>query len=175
SCPRAIFAQPFGKDRVAVVQVADQGTDDQGRPGTLAFHLVVLPQALYLALGGDPFHLADQMPPPWTARGHLSPLPCPTPAPHRRVDDIRQVLNVEYSSTLLGGAQALLDGCRLVFERSAPDEKLLRGLWLLLPGSSRADFWPASFAFNNSLRFHAVALSRIEPAQCADYLREEQA
>ncbi len=175
ACPRAIFAHPLGKDRVAIVQAADQGADDQDRPGTLAFHLVLLPRALYAALGGDPFYLADQMPPPWTARGHLSPLPCPAPSPPRRADDVQKVLNVEYSSTLLGGAQALLDGGRLVFERAAPAEPMFRGLWMLLPISSRADYWPASFAFSNALGFHAVALPRIDPAQCANYLNEEQA
>jgi hypothetical protein len=175
ACPRAIFAHPFSKDSVAVVQVADQGADDQGRPGALAFHLVIVPHRLYLALGGDPFYLADQLPPPWSARGHLPALPCPAPAPQRRVEDILQVLNVEYSSTLLGGVQALLDGGRLVFERTALDDKLLRGIWLLLPTASRGDFWPASFAFSNALGFHALAQPRIDPEQCAGYLREEQA
>src|SRR5947209_17256490 len=47
ACPRAVFAQPFGKEHVAVVQAADQGADDQGRPGTLGFHLVILPANLY--------------------------------------------------------------------------------------------------------------------------------
>ena len=36
-CPAAVFAQPLGKQHVAVVQVADQGTDDAGRPGALGF------------------------------------------------------------------------------------------------------------------------------------------
>src|SRR5438105_15628310 len=69
ACPRAVFAQPFGKDQVALVQVADQGSDDQGRPGILAFHVVVLPYRLYAFLGGDPFYLAERLPPPWAARG----------------------------------------------------------------------------------------------------------
>ena len=58
-CPRAVFALPFGREHVAVVQAADQGSDDQGRPGTLAFYLVLFPAPLYARLGGDPFHLAE--------------------------------------------------------------------------------------------------------------------
>ena len=38
----AVFAQPFGRHHVAVVQVADQGSDDAGRPVALAFHLLIL-------------------------------------------------------------------------------------------------------------------------------------
>src|SRR5436309_4903495 len=47
ACPAAVFAQPLGKRHVAVVQVADQGTDDAGRPGALGFRLLVLARADY--------------------------------------------------------------------------------------------------------------------------------
>src|SRR5688572_20657685 len=47
SCPRAVFAHRFGLDQVAVVQVTDQGFDDRGRPGALAFHLVIFPATAY--------------------------------------------------------------------------------------------------------------------------------
>src|SRR5262249_48335814 len=39
SCPGCVFARPFGKDQVAVVQAADQGTE-AGRPGALGFRLL---------------------------------------------------------------------------------------------------------------------------------------
>ena len=81
ACRRAVFARPFGQDRVAVVQAADQGSDDRGRPGTLAFHVIVLPADLYFHLGGDPFYIADRATPPWSSRGVLSSLPCPEPEP----------------------------------------------------------------------------------------------
>src|SRR5262249_48904441 len=71
ACPAAVFAQPFGKDYVAVVQVADQGIDDAGRPGALAFHIVVVPRGAYSHGIGDPFLVADRFPPPWSARGYL--------------------------------------------------------------------------------------------------------
>src|SRR5436190_18365776 len=47
ACPACVFAQPLGKDHIAVVQVADQGSDDAGRPGALGFHLLVLPKSAY--------------------------------------------------------------------------------------------------------------------------------
>src|SRR5579883_2305933 len=62
-CPAAVFAQPLGKQHVAVVQVADQGTDDAGRPGALGFRLLVLPRPIYSRWIGDPFLVAEHFPP----------------------------------------------------------------------------------------------------------------
>ncbi len=44
ACPACVFARPFGRRHVAIVQVADQGQDDTGRPGALAFYLLILPR-----------------------------------------------------------------------------------------------------------------------------------
>jgi len=57
----------------------------------------------------------------------------------------------------------LVDGGRVVLERSAPAEELLRGLWQLLPDRSRAELWPASFAFAADLGFDAVVLPVLPP------------
>jgi hypothetical protein len=184
ACPAALFAKPFGRGQVAVVQVADQGADAVGRPGALGFRLLVLSRADYAALTGDLFALADQFPPPWRERDRLPALTWTGGLPPRRtVEDIRQVLQrpggellpgkpdeAEVrqggSQVLLGGAQVLVDGGKLVFERPAPDTDLLRALWTLLPNSTRSQAWPASFAFGNALRFDAVV---IPPAPQEDY------
>ena len=71
ACPACLFAQPFGKRQVAVVQVADQGLDNAGRPAGLGFHFLILAHSDYVNLGGDPFVIADQFPAPWTVRGEL--------------------------------------------------------------------------------------------------------
>jgi hypothetical protein len=171
ACPLAVFAQPLG-GQVAVVQVADALGDE---PGALLFRLLVLPRLLYRDLGGDPLYLAEQLPPPWEARGELPALAPPAPTPYRTVEQLRQVLDVPDSPTLLGGVQALLDGGRLVFERSAPDPSLLRSLWMLLPVASRSEMWPASFALGNGHGFHVVIL----PPGCGPagegYVTEAQA
>jgi hypothetical protein len=175
ACPGCVFARPFGARDVAVVQVADQGGTD-GVPGPLGFRLLVLPRRLYAELGGDPFHLADQLPPPWNARGELPALePTLTPAPRRTVADIQGVLNVPTSATLLGGVQALVDGGHVAFERGGPDPGLLRSLWALLPASTRAELWPASFAFGNALHFDALVVPRAAGPDFHDYVFEEQA
>lgn len=175
ACPGCVFAQPFARHHVAIVQAADQGADDSGRPGALAFYLLILPRSLYREQGGDPFFLAEQFPPPWSARGEL---PCLTwtadAAPPRTVAMLQKTLNVPYSATLLGGIQILLDGGRLVFERSGPDAAILRRLWALLPTRERSELWPASFAFGNDHQFHAVVAPRAAEPEYEHYISEEK-
>jgi hypothetical protein len=176
ACPLAVFAQPFGRRYVAVVQVADQGTDDAGRPGALGFHLLVLPRAAHRALGGDPFFLAERFPPTWHVRDDLPSLSCPVePAPSRSVEQVQRVLKRPDGPNLLGGSQVLVDGGRVVFERRTPDLALLRDLWTLLPSSARSELWPASFAFGNALRFHALAVPHPAGDDYVHYHSEEQA
>ncbi len=177
ACPGAVFAQPLGRGHVAVVQVADQGSDDAGRPGALAFHLLVLPRSAYAGFGGDPFELARRAPPDWQARGELPTLSwLAEPPPPRTVEQIQGILQ-RYSteSNLLGPAQVLVDGGRLVYERPAPATDLLASLWALLPTRTRCDLWPASFAFGNALRFHAVVVPKAGAGDFPHYVTEQQA
>jgi len=168
ACPPCLFVRPW-PGGVAVVQAADvEGV------GT-AFRLLLVPARVYADLGGDPFHLTERCPPDWQARDELPTLPVPQPAPPRSVDAVRTVLDVPQSATLLGGVQALLDGGRLVFERTAPAPELVRSLWALLPNASRAELWPATFAFGNGLGFHVVVTPRAEGPDYANYVHEEQA
>lgn len=176
NCPSCVFARPFRRRDVAVVQAADQGRDDAGRPGAIAFYLLILPRADYEMLGGDPFALAERYPPPWQARDLLPTLTWEgASSPVRTVEEVRASLQHDDgeilegtdrtgqpvvrqggSHVVLGGAQILVDGGRLIFERNAPDTPLLRRLWAVLPTRVRARLWPASFAFGNSLRFDVV-------------------
>ncbi|HTU19045.1 MAG TPA: hypothetical protein VMG10_13375 [Gemmataceae bacterium] len=176
ACPDCVFARPFGRHHVAIVQAADQGQDDTGRPGALAFHLLILPGTLYRELGGDPFYIAEQFPPPWQKRGEL---PCLTwtagVVPPRSAAMLQKTLNVPHSATLLGGVQILLDGGRLVFERAGPDPAILRSLWALLPTRERCDLWPASFAFSNDHQFDAVVVPRASGPEYEHYITEEKA
>jgi hypothetical protein len=97
--------------------------------------------------------------------------------PHRTIDDLRQVLDVapERTALLLGGAQVLVDGGRLVFERPGPDPQLLRDLWMLLPTATRTTLWPATFAFANAHQFHVLAVPQARGAEYEDYVPEAQA
>ncbi len=158
ACPESLFALPLDRRNVVVVQAAGQGKDGFG---PLAFRLLVVPTFLYADLHGDLFRIAGAYPPDWNASGDLPNLEWTEgPPPHRTVADVQRVLDVPYSATLLGGVQALLDGGRVVFERTAPDPHLVRSLWALLPVSNRCELWPATFAFGNSLGFDVVVVPR---------------
>lgn len=178
SCPAALFALPLDAQHVAVVQVADQGHDSSGRPGALAFRLLVLPRRQYENLGGDPFWIGDALPPDWSARGELPPLEWTKGPPQQRtVAQLQRVLDVsdDRCAWLLGAAQVLVDGGRVVVERHAPDPELVRDLWALLPWSSRAAFWPATFAFGNAHGFHVAVVPAARGPEYTGYVPEGQA
>ena len=89
----------------AIIQVAEQETDEKGCPGVLGFHLLVPTRANYGRLGGDPFLLAERFPPPWEGRGELPSLTWPDePLPRRTVADVQRVLQRPEGPSLLGGA-----------------------------------------------------------------------
>jgi hypothetical protein len=176
ACPAAMFAQPFGKQHAAVVQVGDLSNDELGRPAHLGFRILVLPLKAFADGITDPFVVSDRFPPPWQARGDLPSLSWSNePMPSRSVSAIQTVLRRPDSPVLLGGVQSLVDGARLVFERAVPDDELVRSLWALLPTSTRGHLWPATFAFGNALGFDALVVPDTSAASYADYLTEEQA
>ena len=135
TCPACVFARPFDREQVAVVQVADQGADDAGRPG---------------ARLSNPARAAKDVRAPRRPVRDCRAIPAAVeharraararmdgrPLPPRTVEDVQAVLKTDNGPALLGGVQALLDGSRLVFERTQPDGALVRGLWTLLPDSS---------------------------------------
>jgi len=165
--PSASFAIPLGKAHVSIVRVADVS----GSPG---FHFLLLNRKLYDALG-DPFQIADKFPPDWNARGALPLLEWPEEhLPTRRVEDLQAMLKASDGPFLLGAAQALLDGSRIMLKRDEPDEKLLRNLWQLLPTKSRSDIWPASFAFSEELGFQILAMTSLPEKIPFGYLTEDQ-
>ncbi len=148
-CPRADFACPFGKKHVAVVRVED-------RPdGALGFRFLVLSRELYKHLG-DPFAIAERYTPDWNAVGKLADLAWPMEVlPERTLEQLDAILKVGDSSLLLGSAQALVDGNRVLLKRDGPAQ-FIRDLWQLLPDRTRCDLWPATFAFSDELGFHAA-------------------
>lgn len=155
ACPLAHFACPFGKSHVAIVRA-----EDRSGPGeVLACRFLVLSRELYHHLG-DPFAVSDRYPPDWSAAGMLPLLSWPAePLPERTIEDLDLVLKHGDTGLLLGAAQALVDGSRVMVRRDAPDESLVRGLWKLLPDRTRIHLWPATFAFSDELGFHFAAVA----------------
>jgi hypothetical protein len=163
----ALFAVPFAGG-VAVVQVADAG-----------FRFLLLGRPLYEALG-DPFTIADRFPADWSVRGELPTLEWPDAGlPRRMVADLKAVMTANDQPLLLGIVQALLDGSRVRLDGDRPLPDVVRAAWQLLPDRSRAELWPATFAFADDLRFSLwagppAAGERRSPGvlsadQCRDY------
>lgn len=177
SFPGAIFALPLVPGRIAIVEVRDQGTDDRGRPGALAFRILAVPLELYRDRAADPFWIAEQCPADWAARDSLPSLAPPALPPVRTVATLRPILQRDDSAFLLGGVQALLDGSRLFIPRARPEPELVRALWELVPTNSREDFWPCTFTFRPRPEFHIqvappgeeVPPGAIVEAQAAEY------
>jgi hypothetical protein len=167
--PICVFAQPLGRDRAAVVQAAADGDVP-----ILRFRILTVPNAVYAGIG-DPFALSERFPPPWDSRIALPSLAWTNEIPDRSLERVRRVLQEADSPTLLGAAQAIVDGGRVIFERPFPAPDLLRRLWTLLPDNTRAEVWPASFAFSSDLDWHAVVVPHYDPEQWPGYVTESQA
>lgn len=182
-CPEALFVQPLGKRHIAIVQVADQ-IGPSGQDKVLGFRFLVLGRNEYETQIRDPFIVSERLPPDWSRTRDLGTITwTDLPLPQRTVAQVQAVLkrvkahalkegddpeasdfertaeNSE-SPALLGGAQILVDGGRLLFERKSPDNDLVRGLWTLLPNRSRGRLYPATFAYSGDLNFDVVVLPR---------------
>ncbi len=195
-CPLAVFALPMGPKHVAVVRVKDENA---GFPVGLRFHFLVVERRLYEMGIRDPFHLADKIEPDWDGNATLPTLMLAQETfSWRTIEQLRSVLKrikahalqegedpeapdfertIENSESpaLLGGAQILVDGGRLVFERQSGDLRLVAGLWLLLPESTRCRLWPTSFAFSGDLEFDVLVLPHLDDPPLDGYTTEEQA
>lgn len=162
----ALFATPLAGG-VAVVQAADAG-----------FRVLLLGRPLYEALG-DPFAVGERFPPDWSARGELPALEWPDAGlPPRTVADLKAAMADADQPLLLGIVQALLDGSRVRLDGDRPLPGVVRAAWQLLPDRSRAELWPATFAFADDLRFSLWAGPPAEGSrppgvlsadQCRDY------
>jgi hypothetical protein len=167
--PTCVFARPLARDRVVVVQAAAEGN-----PAQLRFHALALPAHLYASVG-DPILVAEQFPPPWGETVALPTLAWLDELPGRTVGQVQRVLQEDDGPTLLGAAQAIVDGGRVVFERPFPAPDLMHRLWMLLPDSTRAEVWPASYAFGPELDLQAVVVPKADPEKFRGYLTEAQA
>lgn len=159
ACPAAVFAIPLGQRHVAVVRVSDAVTImTKSDKVPLDWRVLVVRRELYEALG-DPFLIDERFPVSPPRSGELATLEWPSePPPTRTAAQVRAVIEGGDAAFLLGAAQVLADGGRVLVERPGPALELVRSLWLLLPDSTRAAAYPASFAFSPRPDFHLLVV-----------------
>lgn len=160
----SIYVHQLTKDLVAVVQT--HGTWSR---------VLVVPGPLYRLIH-DPFRLTREFPPEFTPNSRLAELPWihGRPAP-RELSAVQKVLREGDGPTLLGAAQALVDGGRIAFQRSQPDPDLFEQIWMLLPDSVRGELSFATFTRNNALQFDLLATPIVNPDDHPRYLTERHA
>jgi hypothetical protein len=196
-CPLTVFAMPLTAGQLAVVRVQDE------KPGYLStalrFHFLVVDRKTYEELIRDPFMLAAKVAPTWQASGALEAVTIHAEAFSPRTlaqvqavlkrikagalkegedpeaPDFERTAENSESPALLGGAQVLVDGGRLVFERHEGDLPLVSGLWLLLPEATRVRLWPTSFAFSAELDFDVLVVPNLDHVPLEHYTTEDQA
>ncbi len=195
-CPLTVFAKPIGPKHVAIVRVRDEMP---GMPAGLRFHFLIVERKSYEGWIRDPFLLAEKIEPTWEAQEALPALMIPegaflprtlaqVQAVLKRIKsaalregedpeapDFERTTENSESPALLGGAQILVDGGRLVFERPEGDLRMVAGLWLLLPEATRYRVWPTSFAFSQDLDFDVLVVPRVDDLLLESYTTEEQA
>ena len=161
-CTEALFVQPFGPAQVAIVRVKWP-----------RFHFLVFSRDLYYHLH-DPFAMARRYPVDWQARDAAGLGLARRTLPKRTVAMLDEILKHGDGPFLLGAAQTLVDGGKIVLERG-PEEAPLHDLWALLPEWVRRSTWPATYAFGNDLGFDVLVMPAVPEGGLPGYLGEDQA
>ena len=165
----ALFTLHLGKNHVAIVQVAGSS-----HWATLRFRFLIMGQDLYRFLH-DPFAIAERYPTSWTATHELPSLAWPEEVlPGRTLAQLDAVLKNGDGPFLLGAAQTLVDGAKILLQRPLPETTLLRDLWALLPDSIRRTTSLTTFAFSAELRCDILVLPTLPEQSLPGYLNEEQ-
>jgi hypothetical protein len=152
-----LFALPLRPGPWMIVGVFPQGNDDQGRPGALAFHGLVVSPWAYRRSGASPFVFAPAFRRDWntTDQDRLLPaghLVLPGQEPATVEEDDRGVETI---------VAAMRRGQRVVLASAEPIDDLARAVWRKLPGRTRRRASVATWAFSTANRFDLVAVPRL--------------
>ncbi|MFO0956023.1 MAG: hypothetical protein U0800_01005 [Isosphaeraceae bacterium] len=138
-----LFALKADRKTWAIVGLSDQGTDDRGRPGAMAFHALFVGRRDYERLGALPFLMAPYLQSSW-------------PAGTRELPAGRAEIVVagERSSPSDEAARVAADlrrGHRRVIPAQGPIDDLARQVWLALPIRNRRASTLATWSFAEGL------------------------
>lgn len=155
--PGGIFSLRIDRETRMIVGPADQGIDDQGRPGSLAFHALFVSREVERRIGHDPFALA-----PWLRRSWPSDTPrilpdltLPIPEPAASA--------LELDHRLRPIAEAIRRGKRAAIGSNGPIDDWARAVWLALPKRQRRRKSFATWTYSLANRFDFAALPESSP------------
>lgn len=153
-----LFALRLASGPWMIVRPSEQGCDDQGRPGALAFHALFVSPAHYRKAGYDPFRFAGALVSEWTAQTDALPRGvCTFSADAGEIDDPRAGPIVD----------ALARRRTVALEADGPIDALARQVWRALPRSVRKRATVATWAFRNAPGFDLIAVPRLRAyARC---------
>ncbi|HWE37250.1 MAG TPA: hypothetical protein VG406_11845, partial [Isosphaeraceae bacterium] len=148
-----LFATQLRSGPWLVVGPAEQGLDDRGRPGAVAFHALFVEPRAYRKTGFDPFAFLDQFRRDWTSDIHT------LPAGEVALDAIPPVVAIDDRASRI--AAAIARGSRVALQANEPIDELARMVWHALPPRVRKRASLATWAFGNARRYDLVALPRL--------------
>ncbi|HEV3120513.1 MAG TPA: hypothetical protein VGY53_01355 [Isosphaeraceae bacterium] len=152
-----LFALRLPSGPWAIVGVSAPATDDQGRPGALAFHALFVAHREFRKAGYNPFLLAAAL------HRHWGPETAALPA-GSWVLEPRQVRQQPLESEWDWVVRALTKRRRVALESGEPIERLASAVWDHLPLRVRKRASVATLAYGTSNRFHLLALPRLTGA-----------
>jgi hypothetical protein len=152
-----LFALRLRRGPWMVVGVFPIGSDDQGRPGALAFHGLFVSPWNYLRAGTSPFPFACAFRRHWRE-----------PDLHRRLSAGRLFrADLKLAPTRLEDhrvalvVEALKQGRKVVLTSPQPIDDLASAVWTELPGWIRRKASVATWAFGTANGFDLVAVPRL--------------
>ncbi len=160
-----LFALRLRRGPWMIVGVFPQGSDDQGRPGALAFHGLFVSRWAYWWSGASPFPFASALRRDWHSSDQDRLLPAGRlvlsgPEPAAPAVDDRRVETI---------VAAMRRGQKVVLASVQPIDDLARAVWRRLPGRTRQRATVATWAFSTANQFDLVAVPRlagITPGPC---------
>ena len=132
-----------------IVGVSDQGTDDRGRPGALAFHAFFLRDRAFHKMGYDPFVVAPRLRRTFSIDDRVQPTVVLEAMPPK----------ADPTSPLPRAVALLKQGRRVVIRSSVPATEALRAIYRSMPVALRRRKSLATFAGSDADGYDLAVVS----------------
>ena len=158
----SLFAMRLQAGPWMIVGVHPQGSDDQGRPGAMAFHALFVSPWTYRWTGADPFAFASVLRREWTAADRDRRLPVITWSSTGAISATMSTPSNDDDPRLAEIVESVDAGRRRVIVQSTgPIDELARKTWQHLSRSVRRRTTVATWAFDNVNQFDLVGLPKL--------------